>query len=111
MKTQTVSTIKKTGLGAKASRTLGNTVVYIILSLITVIWLFPFWSTHLSSRQVAKERANEKDQSVQTEVSQLASLNVSTKPYPAQDCMSWSHTTWEIMISEETMRELIVPQQ
>ena len=52
MKTQTVSTIKKTGLGAKASRTLGNTVVYIILSLITVIWLFPFFGITLESFRV-----------------------------------------------------------
>ncbi len=41
--------IRKTGLGAKASRRLGNTVVYIILCLITVIWLFPFFGIVLES--------------------------------------------------------------
>ena len=44
--------IKKTGLGAKASRRLGNTVVYIILVLMTVIWLFPFFGLVLESFRV-----------------------------------------------------------
>jgi len=35
-------TIQKTGLGAKASRRLGNTVVYIVLIIMTAVWLFPF---------------------------------------------------------------------
>ena len=43
------TTIKKTGLGAKASRRAGNTVVYIILIAITVIWLFPFFGIVLES--------------------------------------------------------------
>ena len=49
MNKTTTSTIRKTGLGAKASRRLGNTVVYIILSLITLIWLFPFFGIVLES--------------------------------------------------------------
>ena len=44
--------IKKTGLGARASRRLGNTVVYIVLILITVIWLFPFVGIVLESFKV-----------------------------------------------------------
>ena len=44
--------IKKTGMGARASRRLGNTVVYIILCLITVIWLFPFFGIVLESFRV-----------------------------------------------------------
>ena len=40
MKNTDNKTIKKTGLGAKASRRLGNTIIYIVLALITVIWLF-----------------------------------------------------------------------
>ncbi len=40
-KTQNV-TVKKTGLGAKASRRLGNFVVYVVLILMTLVWLFPF---------------------------------------------------------------------
>ena len=42
MKNTNNTTIKKTGLGAKASRRLGNGIVYAILVLITIIWLFPF---------------------------------------------------------------------
>ncbi len=46
------STIKKTGLGAKASRRIGNTVVYIVLIAITIIWLFPFFGIVLESFKV-----------------------------------------------------------
>ena len=49
MNKTTTSEIRKTGLGAKASRRLGNTGVYIILSLITLIWLFPFFGIVLES--------------------------------------------------------------
>ena len=49
MNKTTTTAIRKTGLGAKASRRLGNTVVYIILSLITLIWLFPFFGIVLES--------------------------------------------------------------
>jgi len=41
--------IQKTGLGATASRRLSNTVIYIILVAITVIWLFPFFGIMLES--------------------------------------------------------------
>ena len=44
--------IKRSGLGAKASRRLGNTVIYIILILITVIWLFPFIGIVMESFKV-----------------------------------------------------------
>ncbi len=46
------NSIKKTGLGARASRRLGNTIVYIILILITVIWMFPFFGIVLESFRV-----------------------------------------------------------
>ena len=46
------NTGKKSCLGAKASRRLGNTVVYIILILITLIWLFPFFGIVLESFRV-----------------------------------------------------------
>lgn len=45
-------TIRKRGLGAKASRRLGNTVVYILLVLMTVIWMFPFFGIVLESFRV-----------------------------------------------------------
>jgi len=44
--------LKKAGLGAKASRRLSNTVVYVILVLITLIWLFPFFGIVLESFRV-----------------------------------------------------------
>lgn len=43
------NTIHKTGLGAKASRRIGNTIIYILLILMTVIWLFPFLGIVLES--------------------------------------------------------------
>ena len=45
-------TIQKRGLGAKASRRLGNTVVYVLLILMTVIWMFPFFGIVLESFRV-----------------------------------------------------------
>ena len=50
MKTDTK--IKKSGLGARASRRLSNTIVYIILIAITVIWLFPFFGLVMESFKV-----------------------------------------------------------
>ncbi len=44
--------IKKSGLGAKASRRLGNTAVYIVLVIITLVWLFPFFGIVLESLRV-----------------------------------------------------------
>ena len=48
----TENKIKKTGLGARASRRLGNTIVYIVLCIITIIWLFPFFGIVLESLRV-----------------------------------------------------------
>ncbi|MBQ9843921.1 MAG: ABC transporter permease subunit [Oscillospiraceae bacterium] len=50
MKTDTK--IKKSGLGARASRRLSNTIVYIILIAVTVIWLFPFFGLVMESFKV-----------------------------------------------------------
>ncbi len=47
------SSIKKSGLGARASRRISNTVIYIILALLTVIWLFPFVGIVLESFEVS----------------------------------------------------------
>ena len=52
MRKHTSDTIQKTGLGAKASRRLGNAVVYVILVLITLTWLFPFFGIVLESFRV-----------------------------------------------------------
>ena len=47
------SSIKKSGLGARASRTIANTLIYIVLVLITIIWLFPFVGIVLDSLEVS----------------------------------------------------------
>ena len=52
MKTTTDNKIKKTGLGAKASRRLSNTIVYTVLVLMTLIWLFPLFGILLESFRV-----------------------------------------------------------
>ena len=44
--------IKRTGLGAKASRRLANTAIYIVLILMTVVWLFPFFGIVMESFKV-----------------------------------------------------------
>ena len=46
------NTLQKTGLGARASRTLSNVIIYIILVAITVIWLFPFFGILMESFKV-----------------------------------------------------------
>ena len=53
-KASNTSTIRKTGLGAKASRRLGNTLIYILLITITVVWLFPFVGIVLESFRVER---------------------------------------------------------
>ncbi|MGM9631868.1 MAG: sugar ABC transporter permease [Eubacteriales bacterium] len=45
-------TIKKRGLGAKASRRITNLVVYILLIAIALIWLFPFFGIVLESFRI-----------------------------------------------------------
>ena len=46
------NSIKKHGLGARASRRIGNAFVYAGLILITIIWLFPFVGIVLESFRV-----------------------------------------------------------
>ena len=48
----TKNKLQKSALGARASRRLGNTAAYIVLILITVIWLFPFVGIVLESFKV-----------------------------------------------------------
>ena len=49
MKKQNDNKIRKTGLGARASRRISNTIIYIILVIMTVVWLFPFFGILLES--------------------------------------------------------------
>ena len=44
--------IQKSGLGARASRRLVNTIIYIILITMTVVWLFPFFGIVMESFKV-----------------------------------------------------------
>lgn len=44
---------KKAGLGMKAKQGISNTVIYIILTIMTVIWLFPFVALLLQSLDVS----------------------------------------------------------
>ena len=44
--------MQRSALGAKASRRLGNTIIYIVLILITLIWLFPFFGIVMESFKV-----------------------------------------------------------
>ena len=46
------STIQKSGLGARASRRLANTIIYIILVTMTIVWLFPFFGIVMESFKV-----------------------------------------------------------
>ena len=52
MANKTDNKLQKASMGAKASRRLGNTLVYIALILITLIWLFPFVGIVLESFKV-----------------------------------------------------------
>ena len=44
--------IKKSSLGARASRRISNLVIYIILIAITIVWLFPFFGIVMESFKV-----------------------------------------------------------
>ena len=52
MAQKTDNKLRRASMGAKASRRLGNTAVYIVLILITVIWMFPFVGIVLESFKV-----------------------------------------------------------
>lgn len=49
MKQLNNSSIQKRGLGAKASRRISNTIVYVVLILMCIVWLFPFAGIVLES--------------------------------------------------------------
>lgn len=44
--------IRKSSLGAKASRRISNAIVYVVLTIITMIWLFPFFGLVMESFKV-----------------------------------------------------------
>ena len=49
MKKQNDNKIRKTGLGARASRRISNGIIYVILIIMTIVWLFPFFGILLES--------------------------------------------------------------
>ena len=49
---QNKPTIQKSGLGARASRRLANTIIYIVLIAMTLVWLFPFFGIVMESFKV-----------------------------------------------------------
>ena len=49
MKKNNTDSIKKSGLGVRASRRLSNLTIYIVLIIITAVWLFPFLGILLES--------------------------------------------------------------
>jgi len=52
MANKTANKSLRSGLGAKAGRRLSNTVIYIILIIITLVWLFPFFGIIMESFKV-----------------------------------------------------------
>ena len=46
------NTMEKRGMGLKASRTLSNTIIYILLVIMSIIWLFPFVCIVLQSFRI-----------------------------------------------------------
>ncbi len=52
MKNTNNEKLKKKSLGTKASRRISNTIVYIVLIVMTIIWLFPFFGILLESFKV-----------------------------------------------------------
>ena len=49
---KTENRIRKSGLGARAGRRISNILVYIVLVIITVVWLFPFFGILMESFKV-----------------------------------------------------------
>ena len=49
MANTTETRIKKSGLGAAASRRISNAIIYVLLVAITIVWLFPFVGILLES--------------------------------------------------------------
>ena len=52
MENKNQKNLRKASMGARTSRRIGNTITYIILIMITVIWLFPFEGIVLESFKV-----------------------------------------------------------
>ncbi len=55
MATNNENRIQKSGLGARASRRLANTIIYIVLVIMTLVWLFPFFGIVMESFKVNTE--------------------------------------------------------
>ena len=52
MKQKKDKALKRSSMGIKAGRRIGNTIIYIVLIAMTIIWLFPFFGILLESFRV-----------------------------------------------------------
>lgn len=52
MKNKDTNMIRKKSMGIKSSRLISNTIIYVVLILITIVWLFPFFGLVLESFRV-----------------------------------------------------------
>ena len=52
MANKTDNKLRKSGLSAKASRRLSNGAIYVVLTIITLVWLFPFFGIIMESFKV-----------------------------------------------------------
>ena len=52
MANNTDNKLRKSGLGARASRRISNGIIYVVLTVITLVWLFPFFGIVMESFKV-----------------------------------------------------------
>ena len=52
MANNTDNKLRKSGLGARASRRISNGIIYAVLTVITLVWLFPFFGIVMESFKV-----------------------------------------------------------
>ena len=102
MKNKNTNTIKKTGLGAKASRRLGNTIVYILLVIMTIVWLFPFFGLVLESFRV------ESPQQVGYFLPKKLGFDNYIKLFTKTDCLKWFGNTAIMGVSTAVLQTVFV---
>ncbi len=102
MKNKNTNTIQKTGLGAKASRRLANTIIYILLILMTIVWLFPFVGLVLESFRV------ETPQQVSYFWPKQFGLDNYVKLFTKTDFMNWFGNTAIMGVATAVLQTIFV---
>ena len=102
MKNKNTNTIQKTGLGAKASRRLANTIIYILLIVMTIVWLFPFVGLVLESFRV------ETPQQVSYFWPKQFGLDNYVKLFTKTDFMKWFGNTAIMGVSTAVLQTIFV---